>query len=238
MARIRTIKPEFPQSESMGLVSREARLCFILLWTVADDSGRLRGNSRMLASLLYPYDRDAGELIEQWLSELEKENCLVRYRISGHSYLEICNWLDHQKIDHASKSKFPPFDESSRIFANPREHSGEDQGSRKGRDHSLVPRSALEEIYSAYPRKVGKEKALKAIEKAIHRIKAEHDHAWLLGQTEAYALTRKGEDQQFTPHPATWFNEGRYDDESLQPKAKTVWADAKTGEPLPEGLWS
>ena len=59
MARIRTIKPEFPHSESMGRVSREARLCFILLWTIADDAGRLRGNSRMLASLLYPYDDDA-----------------------------------------------------------------------------------------------------------------------------------------------------------------------------------
>ena len=59
MARIRTIKPEFPQSESMGRVSRDARLCFVMLWTIADDSGRLRGNSRMLASLLFPYDDDA-----------------------------------------------------------------------------------------------------------------------------------------------------------------------------------
>ncbi len=46
MARIRSIKPEFPQSESMGNVSRDARLTFIQLWTLADDSGRLRGSSR------------------------------------------------------------------------------------------------------------------------------------------------------------------------------------------------
>lgn len=36
MARIRTIKPEFPQSETMGRVSRDARLLFIQLWTVAE----------------------------------------------------------------------------------------------------------------------------------------------------------------------------------------------------------
>jgi hypothetical protein len=134
MARIRTIKPEFPQSESMGRVSREARLCFVLLWTLADDAGRLRGNSRMLASLLYPYDDDAPSLISGWLDELEQEHCIQRYSINEDSYLEICNWLTHQKIDRPSKSKTPEPIESSREIASPRENSlrTKDQGPRKG----------------------------------------------------------------------------------------------------------
>ena len=33
VARIRTIKPEFPQSESVGRLSRDARLLFILVWS-------------------------------------------------------------------------------------------------------------------------------------------------------------------------------------------------------------
>ncbi len=130
MARIRTIKPEFPQSESMGNVSRDARLTFLELWTIADDEGRLRGNSRMLASLLFPYDDDAPQLIDTWLSELEKEACIVRYKSGGQNYLQICNWLIHQKIDKPSKSKIPQFDESSRTFSKPLEMSSEDQGSR------------------------------------------------------------------------------------------------------------
>ena len=134
MARIRTIKPEFPQSESMGRVSREARLCFVMLWTIADDAGRLRGNSRMLASLLYPYDDDAKKHIEAWLSELVNENCIVRYEVDGTSYIQVCNWASHQKIDKPSASKIPPFDESSRILANPREHSSEDLGMDQGKD--------------------------------------------------------------------------------------------------------
>jgi hypothetical protein len=134
MARIRTIKPELPHSESMGRVSRDARLTFILMWTLADDSGRLRGNSRMLASLLYPYDDDASGLIEGWLTELEREGCIARYSPDGTSYIEIRNWLKHQKIDKPSASKLPAFDESSRKVANPLEPSSEDldldQGSR------------------------------------------------------------------------------------------------------------
>ena len=140
MARIRTIKPEFPQSESMGRVSREARLCFILLWTLADDEGRLRGNSRMLASLLFPYDDDASDNIDGWLRELETEGCLVRYQVDGTSYLEISKWLFHQKIDKPSKSKFPSKDEGSIILASPREHSLLDQGSRIKGSKDQVPR--------------------------------------------------------------------------------------------------
>lgn len=131
MARIRSIKPEFPQSESMGNVSRDARLTFLQLWTIADDEGRLRGNSRMLASLLFPYDGDATYLIDGWLDELEREHCILRYKNGGQSYVQICNWLIHQKIDKASKSKIPPFDESSRGFANVR--GGIKEGIKEGK---------------------------------------------------------------------------------------------------------
>jgi len=132
MARIRTIKPEFPQSESMGRVSRDARLAFVLMWTLADDAGRLRGNSRMLASLLFPYDDDAPALIEGWIAELEHEGCVVRYKVDGQTYVEIRNWLIHQKIDKPSQSKLPTFDESSRVLANPRESSSLDLRTKEG----------------------------------------------------------------------------------------------------------
>ena len=113
MARIRTIKPEFPQSETVGKLSRDARLMFIMLWTVADDEGRFRAASRMLASLLYPYDEDAGGLTEGWLDELEGAKCIRRYTVDGSTYGEITNWLKHQKIDKPSKSRLPAFVEGS-----------------------------------------------------------------------------------------------------------------------------
>jgi hypothetical protein len=130
MARIRTIKPEFPQSESTGKLSRDARLLFVQLWTLADDEGRARAASRMLASLLYPYDDDAKDLMEGWLVELAAHGCIRRYVVEGSSYLEIVNWLKHQKIDKPSKSRLPSFDDASRQFAKPREPSPADLGPR------------------------------------------------------------------------------------------------------------
>jgi hypothetical protein len=134
MARIRTIKPEFPHSESMGRVSRDARLCFIMLWTIADDSGRLRGNSRMLASLLFPYDDDAKKHIDAWLDQLSNEGCIVRYEIEGDNYIQVLNWSQHQKIDRPSASKIPEPNEASRKLANVREASLLDQGRDQGKD--------------------------------------------------------------------------------------------------------
>lgn len=153
MARIRSIKPEFPHSESMGRVSRDARLTFVELWTLADDAGRLRGNSRMLASLLFPYDDDAKGLIDGWLGELEREHCIQRYQIDGTSYVQVCNWLTHQKIDKPSQSKIPPFDESSRILSKPRERSSEDLriGSGSGRDQGEEGNGGEAPAQSAVP---------------------------------------------------------------------------------------
>lgn len=130
MARIRTIKPEFPHSESVGRISRDARLLFIQLWTICDDSGRARASSRMLASLLFPYDDDAPSLISGWLDELESEGCIRRYTHGGQSYLDIPNWLNHQKIDKPSASKFPSFDESSRVVGESSRKIVQDQGPR------------------------------------------------------------------------------------------------------------
>jgi hypothetical protein len=135
MPRIRTIKPEFPQSETVGRLSRDARLLFVQLWTIADDAGRLRGASRMLASLLYPYDDDAPKLMPKWLDELEEKDCIRCYEVDGSQYIEIINWLKHQKIDRPSESRIPAYREGS---SKPREES-------RASDADLGPRTSTKD---------------------------------------------------------------------------------------------
>jgi hypothetical protein len=134
----------------MGRVSRDARLLFVMLWPICDDHGRTRAASRMLASLLFPYDDDAPSLIDGWLDELEREGCIRRYVVDGSTFLEVCNWLFHQKIDKPSRPQFPSFDEGSprpredsRMFVVGREGKGREW---KGEDH---PRAGEEPNRSA-----------------------------------------------------------------------------------------
>jgi hypothetical protein len=72
--------------------------------------------------------------------------------------------------------------------------------------------SIAELIYQAYPRKVAKPEALKAIAKAMKKMAP----SVLLENTKAYAQATTGQDRQFIPYPATWFNSGRYGDDQAE----------------------
>ena len=227
MARIRTIKPEFQRSQSMGRCSRDARLAFIELWPQADDTGRLPASSRMLASLLFPYDDDAPRLIDGWLAELAREGCVVRYTVNGDDYLEITNFLKHQRIDHPSPSRIPAPDDP---LANVREDSakarecsslerkGKDQG-REGIKDQGPPRvsrarngwdSEFAEFWSTYPLHVGKRAAYKAFGAALKRA----EHPIILAGAQRYCQdpARKPD---YTKHPATWLNADGWLDEPV-----------------------
>lgn len=67
----------------------------------------------------------------------------------------------------------------------------------------------VEEIYAAYPRKVSRKDALIAIAKALKKCPKEV----LLRKTIEFAESVKGEEPRYIPHPATWFNAERYNDE-------------------------
>lgn len=216
MARIRTIKPEFPQSESMGRVSRDARLLFIMLWTLCDDSGRARANSRMLASLLFPYDEDASGHMEGWLKELEHEKCIVRYENGADKYIAVTKWSDHQKIDKPSKSRFPEppiLAKKSRSPSKPREPSALDQGPKEGIKDQGGQGPGFEDFWNAYPKKVKRGTAFLAWTKAAKQ----DDPKIIIAAACAFASSRAGQDEKFTPHPTTWLNSQSWLDEGLTP---------------------
>lgn len=76
-----------------------------------------------------------------------------------------------------------------------------------------------EAIYDAYPKKKSKPQALKAIRVAMKKIPA----VALLANVQRYATERAGQDPQYTPYPATWFNGERWKDEpSDAPKPPDV----------------
>lgn len=74
---------------------------------------------------------------------------------------------------------------------------------------------AIAEIYAAYPKKVGKPAAMKAIAKALLAV----DSPTLLQKTSDFATAVAAwpvEDRRFVPHPATWFNQERYNDDPAE----------------------
>lgn len=76
--------------------------------------------------------------------------------------------------------------------------------SRKSRTAS----DAAQKVYEAYPRKVAKPRALKAIETALTKLGFDA----LLAAVTRYAKSVEDKDAEFIPHPATWFNDERWTD--------------------------
>jgi len=108
MARIRSIKPGFFVSEDVSALSRDARLTWIGLWTQADDHGRTKDNTRLVKAALWSLDDDVTlDDIEAHLMELAREGRIVRYVVSGRSYLAVVNWHLHQAINRPKPSSIP-----------------------------------------------------------------------------------------------------------------------------------
>jgi len=80
-----------------------------------------------------------------------------------------------------------------------------------------------DEIYKAYPRHDAPKAAKKKIEVAIKEIalrmggfdnddRCVKAYSWLLDRTCLWAKACEPRDRQYIPHPATWYNQGRYDE--------------------------
>jgi hypothetical protein len=193
MARIRTIQPDFSRSPSMGRVSRDARLLFVLLWTVVDDEGRCHAEPENLASVLYPADFDAPRYLRPWLDELEHEGCIERYAVDDVDYLRIVHWRKHQWIGHPTQSFLPPSPHERLRGSGIPERSGTPRGQRR-KTQSAQP---VEERSCTFPeipeepeatdRPVTRESVLRDLRRIGRNAEADGAHASALRSVEAMA---------------------------------------------------
>ena len=70
--------------------------------------------------------------------------------------------------------------------------------------------SQAQVIYLEYPRQVAKKKALVAIRESLKRAK---DFNKVLARTKLFAELTVQREREFIPHPTTWFNQDRYNDD-------------------------
>lgn len=82
----------------------------------------------------------------------------------------------------------------------------------KEREKEVSPEHAAEILFELYPRHVGKRAALTTISSALERV----SYFQLRARVQAFRTavdTWPPEQLDFCPNPATWFREGRYDDD-------------------------
>lgn len=233
MARIRTIKPDFWTDGNMVRLSPFARLLYIGMWNFTlCDHGHVADDAMKLKLQILPMDNVD---IDALLAEIMAGGRVVRVADKdGRSYLLVKRFEDHQKIDPRWKTRcpacaqvgslapvetpvslgeLPETPEPSPTLPLGREGMGRD--GKKTSSSPAKPSMEFDTFWAAYPRKVGKIAGRTAFDKAIKLTTLEQ----ILEGIKLLKIETAGKDIDFTPHPASWLNAGRWDDEpSTQPK--------------------
>lgn len=74
----------------------------------------------------------------------------------------------------------------------------------------------FDDFWVVYPRRIGKQAAIKFWNQSVKKT----DPVAIIDGAKRFAVECKGKEPQYIPHPATWLNHGRWDDEIEPPKKK------------------
>jgi len=97
MPKIRALHPGIWTDVTLGECSRDARLFYMGLWTVADDAGVFEWHEKLLKSQIFPFDDNLN--VGKLLTELEHKNRVVSFIHSGKKYGLVQNFTKYQKPD-------------------------------------------------------------------------------------------------------------------------------------------
>lgn len=236
----RLLREGILDSDRIDQLDPPAEVFYRRLMSKVDDYGLFDARLGMLRTSLYPLrvDRVREADISRWIAACEKAGVIALYVHAGKPYGQMLEtrWQARSEPKHPlppwGKGEHPGTVENNRsqpgtpvtVFGDGDEVEDATPKAPKGAD------ARFEEFWKAYPSKVGKDAARKAFEKR------KPDAALLASMLSAIEaqkaspkwLKDKGE---FIPNPATWLNQGRWQDgaEGDGSAEQTAWYETGGG---------
>lgn len=228
----RIVRAGILTSDPVNKLSWAAEVFYRRLFSIVDDYGRYDGRAALLRAHLYPLkvDRVSDADVGKWLTECVTAGLVSVYQVSGQPYVEVFKF--GQRV-RAEKSKWPDPPTSADICAQPRADAAvfvsvvgdvvDTPKAPKGGDFRF------EEFWKAYPKKVGKDGARKAFEKRkVTEVLLTQMCNAINAQSRSAAWLKDG--GQFIPNPATWLNQGRWQDGAAADGGEsTQWFETRGG---------
>jgi hypothetical protein len=212
----RYIREAAIKSEAVNGLSWQGEVFWRRLINLVDDFGRYTAHLKLLRADVFPLqiDKVSERDVVRLLAECEEAGLLFVYKDSAEKpYLAMNKW----EKGRAHESIYPPPPENicermktfvyrgkQKYAAAPDSDSDSDSDSDTNTDTE-----AANLIYSEYPKKAARPDALRAINKALKKASV----AELIAKTRAYAQASAGQNPKYIPHPASWFNAERYNDD-------------------------
>jgi hypothetical protein len=107
VARIRTIKPSFWGDDKVARLTRDERLLFLGLVSMADDDGRFLASNAAVAGFVFPNDDLTPSRISRWMKRLDAIGLIRVYDVGGVKYGSLPNFCRHQVINRKTNSVLP-----------------------------------------------------------------------------------------------------------------------------------
>ena len=223
----RIIKESTWTSEKIASLTDFEFRVWVALITLADDAGRGDARAAIIRGRAFPLREGVtSKNIECAVRKLASSGCITLYTVGGRCYYCFPTWERHQRVRDC-KPKYPGPDDGDELPQDaascgelPQDAAScglnpiqSESNPNPNPNPTRARDAAFDSFWSAYPKKVGKEAARKAF------LKVDADLAVMLRAIEAQKQSRQWQEDggKYIPNPATWLNQGRWEDEITAP---------------------
>lgn len=224
----RVIKESVKRSPQIDSLTWFEEVVFYRLMVTVDDYGCCDGRPILLRNELFPTKETVTKkAVEDAISKLASVGLLCKYTVSGMPYLFFPTWEKHQRVRNKRRKYPAPPDECltadccqmSADCPPESESNPNPESESKNQSESKTREAAFDMFWDAYPKKVGKGAAWKAFVKVKVPVES------LLSAIEQQKCSTQWtkENGQYIPNPATWLNQGRWEDELPTEKSKNIF---------------
>jgi hypothetical protein len=169
------------------------------------DRGQVAHSTRFLADAWqWTHSR-----VRRFLERLENRHMIERQSGTGVSVICIMKYDTYQNTPQASGTAMKPKSAQLRHSSGTNDNKGEIKGINNTPLTPLMGGDRFDDFWQACPRKVAKGNAKKAYDKAIK----DTNPQVIIKAMQEFAALQSGKDIQFIPHPASWINARRWEDE-------------------------
>lgn len=214
----RIIKESVCTSDSIDQLSWFEEVLFYRLIVNCDDFGRFDGRTAVVKNRLFPLKENLTlKNVDCAIKKLARIGLVTLYESDGKPFLFLPTWNEHQNV-RAKRSRYPEPEniclqmnsDDCKCPRNPiQSESNPNPNPNPAARSSAELESDFERFWSAYPKKVGRKKAKEAFSKVGVPVELLVDAV----ESQKHTPQWTKDNGQYIPHPATWLNQSRWEDE-------------------------